>query len=106
MARRLELDAKLRALLEEHLGYVNIYFQPPDSVHLKYDCLIYSLRGYGTTKADDTNYLTQNEYDVTFISKDPESEFPKILFDSFSNCSPGRPFWTDNLFHVPCTIYF
>lgn len=106
MDRRLKLDAELRALLEESLGYVNIYFQPPDGTKIKYDCIIYSRRAYDIRTANDRKYSIRDQYEVTFITRDVESEVPRKILEHFQLISPGKQIVTDNLYHFQFTLFY
>ena len=106
MDRRLKLDQELRDLQQEILGYQHTYFEPPESVRMKYDAVVYSRTGYDTIKANDRNYIVRDQYQVMVISRDAETALPKAILDHFSYCSPGRPTVTDNLYHFPFTIYY
>lgn len=106
MDRRLLFDDELRAILQEVLGYVNIYFQPPDSVLMKYDCIRYARNTFGVVRADDHAYNIREQYQVTVITRDPDSELPRKIQEYFKFCQPGRQFMADNLYHFPFTIYY
>ena len=49
MSRRTELQT----LLEEILGSKNVYFQPPDTVSMKYPAIVYSLNRIDKKAAND-----------------------------------------------------
>ena len=106
MDRRLKLDQELRDLQQEILGYQHTYFEPPESVRMKYDAVVYQRTGYDTVKANDRNYIVHDQYQVMVISRDAETPLPKAILKHFSYCSPGRPTVTDNLYHFPFTIYY
>ena len=95
----------LQNLFEEILGSGNVYFQPPESVKLKYPCIIYSLADIHTRNADDRHYTLQKIYNVSVISRDPDNtiaqtilELPKTRFD--------RRYVADNLYHDILTLYY
>ncbi len=102
MASRLNLQDKL----EEILGNENVYFQPPESIKLKYPCIVYSRSLIHTRNADDRVYLKNNRYSVTLITKDPDSDLPDKLLDGFSGIRFDRHFFTNNLIHDVYTLYF
>lgn len=102
MARRLELHEKLC----EILGSRNVYFQPPESVKLQYDCIIYKIANRNDLRADDTRYRHLVCYEIMFISRNPDSEIPERLMDSFQYISFVKYFTVDNLHHELFNIYY
>lgn len=106
MDRRLMLDEELREILQETLGYVNIYFQPTEETRMKYDAIIYKQNSFAVRYANNRSYNIRDEYQVTVISRDPESEIPRKIQERFEMCAPGRKFVSDNLYHFPFTIFY
>lgn len=103
MARsRIEFDSKLR----EALGSSNVYFQPPESVKLKYPCIIYELSKLDARHADNKVYKKDVAYDVTIITKDPEFFLIDGILDLFPMIRFNRPYMADNLNHYNYTIYY
>lgn len=102
MARRLELHEKFCTLL----GTRNVYFQPPESVKLKYDCIVYNTSDRNDLRADDTQYRGFVGYDVMFIHRDPDSEIPATMLNSFTRIRYSRSFTSDNLHHDLFKIYY
>lgn len=102
MARRLQLHEELC----EILGTRNVYFQPPASVKLKYDCIVYYTADRNDLQADDTQYRSLVGYDVMFITRDPDSEFPEFLMSSFQRIRHVRSYTADNLYHELFRIYY
>lgn len=95
MARRLNLHEELCSVL----GSRNVYFQPPESVKLKYDCIIYSVRDRNDIRADDRLYRDLVDYEVMAIYRDPDSDLPEKLMQRFLRCRHERHFTVDNLHH-------
>lgn len=102
MARRLQLHEELCSIL----GSRNVYFQPPESVKLKYDAIVYNTADRNDLKADDQKYRGLVGYDVTFITRDPDSEIPDLLLNSFTRIRHSRSFTSDNLHHDLFRIYY
>lgn len=102
MARRLELHEKFCELL----GTRNVYFQPPASVKLKYPCFIYKVANRNDLKADDKRYRDYVRYEVTFITRDSDSEVPDEVLSTFRYVSHERNFTLDNLHHDIFTIFY
>lgn len=102
MARsRLGLDRILRDLL----GSDNVYFQPPESVKMKYDAIVYELDDIDARHADNVPYLTNRRYRVTLITKNPDNhlsdEIAQLPLTQFN-----RFYTADNLNHYVYIIYY
>ena len=65
---------ELHDMLVEILGSSNVYFNPPESLQLKYPAIVYHRNSIKNTHADDIPYFQTVSYQVTVIDKDPESE--------------------------------
>lgn len=102
MASRLKLHEELC----EILGTRNVYFQPPSSVMMKYDAIVYSLTDPNLKRANDRLYLKTNQYDGIVITYDPDSTIPDAMLNHFQMCSISKPYVVDNLNHFPFTIYY
>lgn len=102
MDRRLELHQKLC----EILGSRYVYFQPPESVKLKYPCIIYSLSNINLVRADNALYLHKNRYMVMVIDEDPDSTIHEDILYGFEYCSFDRAYIADNLNHRVLTLYY
>lgn len=102
MARRLQLHEKFCELL----GTRNVYFQPPASVKLMYDCIVYNTADRNDLRADDTQYRSLIGYDVIFITRDPDSELPEFFMSHFQRIRHVRSYTVDNLHHELFRIYY
>lgn len=102
MGTRLELDSRIR----EILGSNNVYFQPPESVKLKYPCVVYHLDDGRPEFANNGMYKFMKSYTVTIIDPNPDSELPDRFRQALTYCRPGRWYSADNLNHWPFTIYY
>lgn len=102
MGSRLELHEEFCKIL----GSRNAYFQPPESVKMKYDAIRYSLSGKDLKRANDRIYQNVNRYDGVVITKNPDSTIPDALLNHFQLCSVGKPYVADNLNHFPFTLYY
>lgn len=102
MRSRIEFDEEIRELI----GNTNVYFQPPESIKLKYPCIIYKKVDPFVMRADDRAYNVTTCYDVTIISKNPDYELFDDIIYAFPMCRPGRPYTYDNLYHRTYTIYY
>jgi hypothetical protein len=102
MARRLQLHEKFC----EILGTRNVYFQPPASVKLNYNCIVYKVSNRNDLRADNKRYRNLIAYEVKLIYRDPDSELPEILMNSFDYIMHNNTFVVDNLHHDVFTIYY
>lgn len=102
MARRLELHEKFCTAL----GTRNVYFQPPASVQMKYDAIVYKVANRDDLKADDRRYRNLTRYEVTYIHRDPDAPLAYTLMDLFPYVSHVREFSMDNLHHDVYNIYY
>lgn len=93
-------------LLCDCIGSTNVYFQPPESVKLKYPCIVYNLAPGRYTYADDELYKKTCAYEVTYICKDPDSEVPDKIEHAFKYLRTNRIFATDGLYHHNFTIHY
>lgn len=95
----------LQYLLEGILGSRYVYFQPPESVKLKYPCIVYERSDIRTVKADNLKYTVQKRYTVTYISEDPDSDVPDKLIQ-LPYCSFDRHFKSGNMNHDVFDLYY
>ena len=102
MASRLNLQSEFETLL----GNRNVYFQPPESKKLKYDCIVYHRSNLETKKADNKNYIITDRYEVMLIYKDPDSNLPRQILEHFKYCTHSRHYVADNLYHDVFNIYY
>lgn len=102
MERRLNLHEELRAIL----GTLNVYFQPPASVQMKYPCIRYSKATPNIKRANDKIYTNTDRYEVTVIDSDPDSEIPDKILNHFPMCSWDRAYTANNLNHTVLTLYY
>lgn len=96
---------ELQALLETLLGSENVYYQPPETVKMKYPCIRYEKSSEDNRFADNTHYMRFKRYDITVMTKDPDSDLP----DKVANLDTAvfeREFKADNIYHTVYRIYF
>lgn len=99
--RRLELHE----ILCEILGSRNAYFQPPESVKMKYPAIVYRLDDIESLHADDGVYLSGRKYQVITIDADPDSTLIEKVA-ALPTCRFDRNYSQDNLDHNVFTLYF
>lgn len=96
---RLELQAILKKITP------NVYFQPPETIKIKYPCIIYEKATEASRYADNNPYFTVNGYDVIVIDRDPDSLIPDSV-RSLPMCAFNRAYSSDNLHHFVYRLYF
>lgn len=101
MPSRLELQT----LLEQVLGSQNVYFQPPESIKIKYPAIVYGLDDIKNSFANDGVYSSKKQYKITVIDEDPDSEIVDRII-ALTVCRYNRHFSSDNLNHDIFTLQF
>jgi hypothetical protein len=101
MADRLSLQDELETLL----GSRNVYFDPPESVKMKYDAIRYTRKQIENNYANDSVYNQNNCYELIVIYRDPDSDIP-IKVSRLPKCRHDRHYVVDNLHHDVFTIYY
>ena len=102
MASRLKLHERLK----EILGTKNVYFQPPASYKLNYPCILYKVTNADISYADDLTYRYTRRYQVTLITKDPDSELIDLIPRSLRHCIFANHYVSNNLNHYVYDLYF
>lgn len=101
MATWQNLQSKLEELLESE----NVYFQPPESVKMKYDAIRFTRTKIETRYANNTMYSKMNCYEIIVISRKPDHPvIDKLL--QLPYCSHNRSYRADNLYHDVLTLYY
>lgn len=101
MANRLDLHE----IFCEILGTRQVYFQPPESVKMKYDAIRYSRKRIENVHADNSVYNQRDCYEVVVIYEDPDSKIPRKI-SKLPLCSFDRNYRADNMNHDVFTIYY
>ena len=99
MGQRLELHALLKTITP------NVYFQPPSGHVMQYPCIRYERSNIRSTHADDLPYKHDNQYTVTVIDANPDSQIP-VNVSKLPRCIFDRHFTSDNLNHDVFNILF
>lgn len=107
MGSRLHLHTALCEVLgcPEHGNECRVYFQPPASKEIQYDCIIYERSEIGIVHADNAPYRLLDRYQVTVIYKNPDSDLPHRLA-MLPMCTHDRHFTADNLNHDIFNLYY
>lgn len=101
MASRLNLQK----ILEDVLGSRNVYFQPPESIKLKYPCIIYEEARGRSVRANNKLYMYRKRYNLILIDKDPDTVIPDRIRE-LPLCDTDRIYKSDNLYHFSFTLYY
>lgn len=96
---------ELGQILRDILGSDNVYFQAPESMKLRYPCIMYELNSGDTQFADNLPYIYTKRYQVTVIDQNPDSEIPDKVAQ-LPACTFSRYFRADNLNHYVFNLYF
>lgn len=97
--------AELHEILCNVLGSRNVYFQPPETIKLKYPAIVYSRDNIRNYHANDEVYNQMIVYQLMIIDKNPDS----IIVQNISKlplCQFNRHYVADNLNHDIFLIYF
>lgn len=81
-----------------------VYFQPPASIKLEYPCIIYERTGAWRGSADNRAHIKAIRYQVTHISREPDSPVIEKLLD-LQYCTYERYFAANQLHHDVLNIY-
>lgn len=96
---------ELHEILVGILGSRNVYFQPPDNLHMNYPAITYERDYSNVLHADNKPYRIFKRYQITVIDEDPDSLVPdKVAL--LPNCSFIRWFATDELNHDIYNLYY
>lgn len=96
---------KLHDLLCGALGSRYVYFQPPESIKIKYPAIVYSRNDIDNRFANDGVYSQQTSYSVTVIDEDPDSEIVTRV-SQLPTCRFDRHYTSEGLNHDVFTIYY
>ena len=83
----------------------NVYFQPPESVKLKFPCIVYERTDIHINHADNLAYYMKDQYTLTVVDKNPDSTITEKV-KMLPKCRFVRHFVSDNLNHDMFELYF
>lgn len=89
---------KWQAIFEELLGSGNVYYNPPASLKMKYDAIVFTRGNIKNRFANDSVYLQSPYYEVTVITEDPDAPIIGKV-SRLPTCIFSRHFVSDNLHH-------
>lgn len=88
----------LQDLLEFILGSRNVYYQPPESIKIKYPAIVYRRNDIYNNFADDIVYMQNHTYQIIVIDANPDSEIVDRV-SKLPMCRYDRHYTSDNLNH-------
>ena len=95
----------LQKKLEEILGSREVYYQPPDSIKMRYPAIRYNRKDIDARYANKKVYSSMTAYEIILMDVNPDSVFiQKIMELPF--CSYDRHYTAENLNHEVFTLYF
>lgn len=96
---------ELQAKFEELLGSRNVYYNPPSSVRMKYDAIVFERSRIDNTFANNAVYIQSHRYEVTTITSDPDAPIIQKI-SMLPRCTHDRHFVSDNLHHNIFNLYY
>ena len=100
-----EKRIELHNVLCDILGSSNVYFQPPESIKMKYPAIVYHLNYVDNKHADNGVYKQEREYIITVVDRDPDSEI-SVKVSRLPRCRYDRSYSVDNLNHFVYTLFY
>lgn len=101
-SKRIRFDGQLREILDSG----NVYFQPSETVKMRYPAIVYDLYRFSQRFADDYSYKRNACYSVTVIDRANDINWIDKFLSSFAYCSVERVYVADNLNHYSFIIYY
>lgn len=95
-----ELQAKFEELLESR----QVYYNPPASVKMSYDAIVFTRSDINNTFANNAVYRQAFGYEVTTITTDPDSSII-LKIAQLPRCTHVRQYVADNLYHNVFKLY-
>lgn len=95
----------LQSDLERILGTRNVYFQPPESIKLKYPAIVYQLSGMDIQYSNDGVYKTKKAYTLILIDPNPDTPLVDVM-KMMPLCRFNTFYQADNLNHYVFSIYY
>lgn len=95
---------KVSQMLHSVLGSNNVYFDPPESVKMKYPAIVYKRAKTNTISADNKKFIYYDRYEVTFIRKDADNDVVDAILE-FPYCEHNSQYKASDLYHDVFTLY-
>lgn len=101
--------AEIQPILQQKLQKTcsNVYFEPPESVKLKYPCILYYADAPFRNHGNNTTYITRHKFNVTIKDRSALSTLPDRFEEVFGgDCNLDRHFVDGDLHQWSYTLYF
>lgn len=95
---------KLHETLKTVLGSNNVYFQPPETIKMKYPAIRYKMSNTNESFANDKIYKNMTGYEIILIDINPESEYINDIIQ-LPYCRFVNAYIADGLNHFVFEIY-
>ena len=92
-------------MLVDFFDTPNVYFQPPESILMKYPAVRYSILDISNVTANNKKYVQNKAYKLIIIDEDPDS----VLVEKASQlpmCSFSNHYTIDGLYHTVFKLYY
>lgn len=99
-----QLRRKLHEKLKTIIGSEAVYYQPPESLKMKYPCVVYNLSSLNQKYGDNKLYLYNRCYEVTIICYDPINTYQEKMLE-LEKVRFNRHFVSDGLNQYSYTIF-
>lgn len=107
MEKSLEMSREeLQGKLEIFLNSRNVYFDPPETIRMKYPAITYNLYRLNQRFADNKPYRLLPCYSITIIDNESNIDWISQMLESFEYCSFDRTYYSDNLAHYSFIVYY
>lgn len=105
-SRKLERRSQeLQATFEELLGSRNVYYNPPESVLMDYDAIVFKRTTINNKFASNSVYVQlPSNFEVVTITRDPDAEVIEKV-STMPGCRFVTSYVVDNLNHNIFTIH-
>ena len=101
-----EKRLELHELLVDILGSRNVYYQPPESIKMRYPAIVYSRDDIQNTFANNGVYMQQRAYEITVIDANPDSDIVQQISKRLPSVRYQRHFTSDDLNHDIFQIFY
>ena len=95
---------ELQAMFQELLGSRNVYYNPPESVKMSYDAIVFNRSDIQNRFANNSVYIQSHLYEVTTITYDPDAPIIEKI-SKLPGCSFVTSYVANNLYHNRFTIH-